>query len=218
VVPNGKAMANANPESNPLYARAEDLHPVHWENLARRPREETARAAGAQWDGETFALPLLGREVRVNPGARTVARGSAPSASVGYQRGLVALAYLAGAVEVPPRGEWRAFRELPGGDAFFRGPHSLATARLETAFGADPSLLLPAAERLGGREAEGAAVAADLPALPRIPLRVLLWGSTEEFPAAASLLVDARAHLHLPLDVLWALSNLAISDLVEGAR
>lgn len=211
-------MANANPENNPLYSRAEDLHPLHWETLARRSPEEAARAAGARWDGGAFSLALLGREVRVDPRARAVAWAANPTARMGYQRALVAVAYLAGAVEAPPRGEWRAFRELPGGEAFFRGPHSLATPRLESAFGTDPDQLLSAAARLGGRQAEGAGVAADVPALPRIPLRVFLWARTAEFPATASLLVDARAHLHLALDVLWALSNLAISDLVEKPR
>jgi hypothetical protein len=56
----------------------------------------------------------------------------------------------------------------------------------------------------------------ELPALPRLPVRVLLWAGTDEFPPAASLLTDPRAHLHLPLDVLWALTNLLVSDLTRG--
>jgi hypothetical protein len=121
-------------------------------------------------------------------------------------------------MDAPPRGEWVAFRELPGGDAFFRGPHSLATPRLARAFGAAPERLMDAARRLGGVPAAAGDAAADLPALPRIPLRALVWAATEEFGATASLLTDARAHLHVPLDVLWALTNVAIADLVEAAR
>jgi hypothetical protein len=121
-------------------------------------------------------------------------------------------------MDVPASGSWVAFRELPGGEAFFRGPHSLATPRLVGAFGEDPMRVFASARALGGRPGAGAAAAtADLPALPRIPLRVLVWAGTEEFAAEAALLVDSRAHLHLALDVLWALSNVAVADLLAAA-
>ncbi|MFU8856068.1 MAG: DUF3786 domain-containing protein [Deferrisomatales bacterium] len=211
-------MGNTDPETNPLYARAEDLHPSHWERLGRRPPAEASQAAGAEWDGESFSLPLLGHRLRVFPARRTVAWQEEAERPVGYQRALVAVAYLAGAVDAPVRGDWVAFRELPGGEAFFRGPHSLATPQLEQAFGARPGELVRAAEALGGAPAPGADKAADIPALPRIPLRALLWAADPEFPASAALLVDARAHLHVALDVLWALSNLAVADLVRHRR
>jgi hypothetical protein len=163
-------------------------------------------------------VQMLGRALRVEPVARTVSHAEDPGRPVGFQRGLVAVAYLSGALEAPPKDEWVAFRELPGGDAFFRGPHSLATPRLEETFGGDPAQLEHAARALGGRPVAGADAAAEVPALPTIPLKVLVWGKTEEFPASATLLTDARAHLHLALDVLWALSNVAIADLVKTLR
>jgi len=209
-------MANLNPEGNSLYSRAEDLHSSHWERLLGRSPEEAARAASAVWDGEAYTLDLLGHALRVSPGGRALSFPDRPSRRVGYQRALVAVAYLGGAMDVPTSGSWVAFREVPGGEPFFRGPHSLATPRLAQAFGAHPERLLQAAAALGGQAAPGADAAADLPALPRIPLRALLWGKTDEFAAEAALLVDSRAHFHLALDVLWALSNLAIADLVEG--
>lgn len=208
-------MSFVDPEQNRLYQSSNDLHPSHWEALARRDPVEAARAAGARWDGGRFRLRLLGRELVVDPGAPGVAFASRPGRPVGYQRGLVAVAYLAGAVDVPCRGDWVAFRELPGGDAFFRGPHAVATPRLEAAFGRTPGGLLDAARALGGAPVGAADAAVELPALPRIPLRVLLWGATEEFGASANLLTDGRAHLHLALDGLWALSNVAIADLVR---
>lgn len=211
-------MVNADPEENPLYRTSRDLHGLHWEALRRRPREEVCAAAGAEADGDAYVLGLLGRSLRVDPQARCVTWAAGSGADAGYQRALVAVTYLAGALEIPPRGEWVAFRELPGGDAFFRGPHSLATPRLERAFGGAPARLVEAAAALGGTPAEAGDAAADLPALPRISVRAVLWAESEEFPAAASLLTDARAGLHLPLDVLWALANVAVSDLVEAGR
>lgn len=209
-------MGNVDPESNRLYARAEDLHPLHWEALARRDASEAAEAAGAARDAGAFLLPFLGRTLRVDPIGRAVRFEDVPAGEVGYQRALIAVAYLGNALAAPPSGRWVTFRELPGGDGFFRGPHSVATAKVEAAFGDLSTHLVDAGSRLGGSPCEGADEAVELPALPKIPLRVLLWRRTEEFPPRASLLVDARAHLHLALDVLWALSNVAISDLVSS--
>ncbi len=205
-------METLDPETNRLYSRAEDVHPSHWERLAARDPREAARAAGAEWCGGVFRLPMLGAVLEVDLGARAI------RPAVGYQRALVALAYLGGAVEAPVKGEWVRPRDMPGGDAFFRGPHSVGLPRLVRVFGPRPGALVRAAERLGGRPVAEGDAGAEIPALPRVPVRVLVWGASEEFGASATLLTDARAHLHLALDVLWALTNVVISDLVEAAR
>lgn len=205
------------PEENPLYAAAERVHPLHWDNLRRREPSEAARAAGAEWRGGAYRLPMLGRELHVSPAERRVLF-AAGRGQVGYSRALAAVAYLAGAVDAPCRGEWVAFRQLPGGEAFFRGPHGVPAERLAVAFGASPGSLRAAAASLGGSPAEGGDEAAVLPALPRIPLQAVLWAGSAEFGASAALLVDARAHLHAPLDVLWALAHVAIDDLVKERR
>jgi len=94
----------------------------------------------------------------------------------------------------------------------------VASDRLARAFGARLRDLLVAAAALGGAEAEGGDAAVEVPALPRIPLKAVVWAGSVEFGASAALLVDSRAHLHAPLDILWALSNVAIDDLVEEDR
>ncbi len=205
------------PEDNPLYATSDRIHPLHWEALRRRAPGDVARAAGAAWDEGSYRLSLLGRELLVSPREEEV-RFANGGRAVGYQRGLVALAYLEGAIEVPCSGQWVAFRQLPGGHSFFRGPHAVAADRLAEAFGTRPRALPVAARALGGSEAEGGDAAVEVPALPRIPLKAVLWAGSAEFGASAALLVDSRAHLHAPLDILWALSNVAIDDLVEEDR
>lgn len=210
-------MTALDPEENTLYARADQLHPLAWQELARRSAAETAEAAAARWDGNAFLLDLLGRGLRVAPAERSVTFLAEPTQTVSYQRGLVAVTWLARALPVDPRGDWVTFRELPGGDGFFRGPHALNTAALESRFGAQPQTLAAAAAALGGRVCSGGDAAVEVPALPRLPVRVLLWAASDEFPPAANLLTDPRAALHLPLDVLWALTNLLIADLTRSA-
>lgn len=213
-----KPEANSGEGRSALYLRADELKPAHWEALRGREPEEAAQAAGARWDGEAFQLDVLGRTLRVDPRGGRVLFADDPEEEAGFERALVAVTCLGGALEAPLKGEWVSFRELPGGDAFFRGPHSVATIRLERAFGSRPEILRAAGRRLGGAEVSGADVAVELPALPRVPLRALVWGETLEFSARASLLTDGRAHLQLPLATLWALSNVAISDLVKAAQ
>jgi hypothetical protein len=120
-------------------------------------------------------------------------------------------------MQIDPSGRWIAFRELPGGEPFFRGPHEVDTKAVARRFGDDPSTLIRAAEALGGAPSDGAEASVELLALPLIPVKILLWGKSEEFAASAQLLVDSRAYFHLALDVLWALSNVTVAD-ITGAN
>lgn len=207
-------MSNVDPEANALYARAENLHPHHWRRLAARAPEEAARAARAVWDGEAFTLSVLGRALKVDPARHLVVWGDT-GASTGYQRALVAVHFLATALDAEGAEQFVAFRELPGGDAFFRGPHALNTPALEAVFGNDVEGFYQAAEGVGGRVVENHPPTVDFPALPTIRMRAFLWPADEEFAATAGLLIDSRCSLHLPLDVLWALANVAVTDLVR---
>jgi hypothetical protein len=212
-------MSRAVPEENTLYSSSEALHQRHWAEVTKRDPAQAARSTGATWDGETFLLQVGGKRVAVNPSGQTVLHvddgaNAIPGNHVSYQRGLVATSYLANAMEIDPSGKWVAFRELPGGDSFFRGPHIVDTGAIEKAFGDDPASLIRAAQKLGGAPGDGGDAAAELTALPAIPVKAILWGRSEEFSASAQLLVDSRAHFHLALDVLWALSNVTVADLV----
>jgi hypothetical protein len=56
-----------------------------------------------------------------------------------------------------------------------------------------------------------------LPALPKVPVTLILWRADDEFPARADLLFDATARHHLPTDVLWAVAMLAVQLMQEAA-
>lgn len=206
---------NLNPEKNSLYSRAADLGAFHWERLEARGVEACASGAGCSREGGRLLLPFLGEEVVVDPEARRVFFSADPAREPGFQRALVAVAYLAGALDAPPSGRFVAPRELPGGDSFFRGPHGIAEPLIARRFGSAPGELLVAGALLGGSSSEGGDAAIVIPALPRVALKVLVWGADEEFPARAALLIDSRSHLHLALDCLWALTNVACSELAR---
>lgn len=202
------------PEENPLYSKASDLHQSHWEKLAAREPGETARAAGAGYEKGCFTLRVAGSALVVDPVARRVSFLDS-TAEPGYQRALVAVAYLGNAIDAPASGRLLSPRELPGGQGFFRGPHSTPTAPLGRVFGADTEAFARAAEKIGGVQTSGGGIAYSFLLLPKIPAQAVLWPGDGEMHGEAALLVDARAHLFLPLDVVWAALNVLVGDLLR---
>lgn len=183
--------------------------------MTARPPKEAAAATGAGWDGERFVLSLLGRDYLVDPAAPSIKDKNQPERRVGFQAGMILLTTLAKAQDLPPSGRMVTPGELPGGRMFFSGPHALATPALEKRFGDDLPALERRAGEMGGRPWQGADGAVMVPGLPRIPLYVLVWQGDEEFPARAAMGIDDRAHFHLALDGIWALTNLLSKRLCE---
>lgn len=204
------------PEKNRLYAKAADLHPFHWEKLAARNWEEAARAAGAALEGGRYFLRLAGSDLAVDPERREVSLIADPRKDPGYQRALVAVACLANAIDAPPSDTLVSPRELPGGHGFFRGPHAIPTAPVAGRFRTDAEGFLLAGERLGGARTQGGDAAFSLRLLPKIPAKVILWLSDGEMESEAAILVEARSHLFLPLDVLWAALNVLSREIAAG--
>lgn len=209
-------MSGIDPQQIELYAHADQLPAALWDDLCARDPEQAAQACGAELSGAVFSLPLLGRRYRVDATARSVTESDRPDHRVGYQAGLVLVTALARALPAPPSGVMVTPQELPGGSMFFTGPHAVPTAPLAEAFGPEPAALHAAAAPLGGEPAEGADAAVRLPALPMLPMWVLVWGGDEEFDASAVIGVDSRAHHHLALDGVWALCNLLSMRLTRG--
>jgi hypothetical protein len=198
-----------------LYSSSADLHPTHWEKIVGADYRALAANSGFAFDGKVYSHDLLGDQVTIDPEKKTVTYAD-KEGDVGFSRALVCLAYLGMAMDVPLSGVWTNFSELPGGDAFFKGHHGIKTKKLAECIGDSPERLYRVSTGLGAKKSEGADAAVEMPVLPRVPVKVLVWGRTDEFPAEAKLLTDKRAYLHLHLDALWAVTNLVIEKLTGG--
>jgi hypothetical protein len=196
------------------YQNADQLPPEAWDDLDARNPQEAAAATGAQWDGEAFHLPLLGRDYLVLPRQRCLQGKAHPDRPVSFQAALVMVHTLARALDVPPSGRMVTPQELPGGSMFFVGPHAIPTDLLCGHFGRNLDALTAQAKALGGHAISGADAAVTVPGLPRVPMFALIWDQDDEFPARAVVGVDSHAHHHLALDALWALSNVFAHHLV----
>ena len=196
-------------------------HEGLWEQLAGLDGEETAKRAKCRYTGgpERYTITMLNTEYEVNLSEKrifSIQPGASP-VQAKFLEQLCILAYLINAKDLPPAKKLVKAETLPGGQFFFRGPHSLPTDKLETAFSSSPEKLCGIAERFEAKRCEFGDASIELYVLPRLPITIVVWGSCDEFPARASILFDQTACEQLPLDALLAAVNSAVSAIVSLA-
>lgn len=189
-----------------------------WQQLLKLDGPLTARRAKCEYsdDPPRYILTFIGTEYTVDLSAKRVVSSDGPSTAP-YGCDLCILAYLINSTDLPVTGKLAPPESLPGGQFFFRGPHVLATEKLEKAFGPSPEKLHIVADRFGAERCDFGDASVRLYVLPRLPLTIVIWRADEEFPARASVLFDETAAEQLPLDALWMAANLTVKALVQAA-
>lgn len=197
-------------------------HEGLWEQLNKLDRQRTAQRAKCQYltDPQRYIITLLNTEYVVKPADKQIfsTQLSSSPTPAEFLEQLCLLAYLINAQDIPPANKFVGPENLPSGQFYFRGPHSLPTERLEETFGKWPERLYEVSERFGTKRGEFGDASIELYALPRVPLKIVIRRSDEEFGARASILFDQTAGIHLPLDALGALVNLTVKALVKAAE
>ncbi len=84
-----------------------------------------------------------------------------------------------------------AYRELPEGANYFPTFSKRAIKPLLNYFGKEPRLLIEAAKKLGGYEADYGDVAVTINAFSRVPITLILWRGDEEFAPDGNILFDS---------------------------
>ena len=194
-------------------------HEGLWQQLDKLDRQKTAERAKCQCltDPPRYIITLLNTEYTVKLSDRQIfsTQPHLPPAPAEFLEQLCILAYLINAQDLPPANKFVGPENLPTGQFFFRGLHSLPTGKLEEAFGNSPQRLYEASERFDVKRCEFGDASVEFYVLPRIPLKIVIWRGDEEFDARASILFDQTAGTHLPLDALGALVNLTVKALVK---
>ncbi|MHC4546120.1 MAG: DUF3786 domain-containing protein, partial [Planctomycetota bacterium] len=123
------------------------IHEGLWQQLDRLDRQKTAQGAKCQYlaDPPRYVITLLNTEYVVDLSDKQII--SAQSSPAGFLEQLCLLAYLINAKELPPANKFVKVENLPSGQFFFRGLHSLPTGKLEEAFGKSPESLYEVSER-----------------------------------------------------------------------
>jgi len=189
--------------------------PKLWEELRSQQPERVCKRSIAEYDPAGFyELDSLDRKVRVYPQEeRLETDDSDLFSSVDYQ--LLLVSYLLYAQNIEPIEDWVSEKDLKGGSLFFRGPHALPSAPMEKEFGSDPVGFRDEALTLGGSPLEFGDVSMVFPILPRISFAVVLWLKDEEFPARVTFMFDSSIDAHLPLDVIFAMTNAVTQKLLD---
>ncbi len=192
-----------------------------WKRLELRDPQEAADCAGAEYwgDDDVFVVPVFGQSYLVDATAREIRAIGVHDFELEDRTHLDLLVplYLGACSRAEPSGRLVKPQSLPGGAAFFKGPHELPEEVIAHHFNSTPDRFVEVGLRLGGRRAEGGDAAVTVPAFPKLPVTLILWLGDLEFPARAQLLLDETASDHLPVDALWALMVMTSRAMIQLA-
>jgi hypothetical protein len=196
-------------EGGDMAEPVHSVHPTLWENLIQTDPAEVCRRSGTQFDKATdsYLLDFLQERYRISPDSREIEPDTGPISegdpSIDLQ--IILLTYLLNAREILLADRLVAVGSLKGGKCFFQGPHNFPLDPLIEQYGHDSKAFLNRGLSLGATQENYGDVSVRFPALPRVPVVMVLWKADEEFPPRLSVVFDATVDQQLPLDAIYGL-------------
>lgn len=193
--------------------------PLLWVQLERENPDAICRRALVGYDRQKgFLLPFLSQGFGILPGNRDiVALERSVFQAISFELELIILTYLLRATPISLSGKTVNEKQIPGGEAFFRGPHRLQTGPMEELFGHDRKAFLRAGKKLKGEVSRSGDASIRLPVFPRVPMTLILWERDDEFPARITITFDSTVSRHLPLDIIWSTVNVVSKWMISSA-
>jgi len=114
---------------------------------------------------------------------------------------------------VPEASHLISFEQLRGGRAYHNAFARRAIQPLEKTFGSDPSTLYDASKPFGALKLDHGDCSVKIYPLPLVPIIVVLWGASSEFPASANILFDSSISNYLSTEQIAMLSELTTARL-----
>lgn len=189
-----------------------------WDRI-KELRGDIVRVSGVPFEDEAFRFRSLGMDFYIRPADEAIGaagpEGSALLSRFSYFFNHLALWWLVYAKGALTAGRLVRPEDLPGGDAFFRGTHTLPLDGVARRYGRDKEGFAKKAQALGGKTGSPPGPSnADCQVLlepaPGFPVHVLLWLEDEEFSARADILLPSSAGVVLPLDIIWCAAMLCL--------
>ncbi len=130
---------------------------------------------------------------------------------------LLILHYLVQAEGSPLTGTKITYKEIPDSATYFPTFYKRAIKPLLDNFGGQPHLLVDAAAKIGGCQADYGDVSVTINAFRRVPLTIVLWCGDEEFAPEGSILFDSTISGYLSAEditvvcetITWRLVRIA---------
>ncbi len=163
-----------------------------------------------------YVLPVWNQACRIRPNEQEIAcagDGSPEPHALFY---FFIIYYLLRATQTDVSGQWISEKDMPGGAAFFRGPHKIPDRLMSRRFGNNIDEFRERCRRLRGTSLDMGDAAFRFEITPDIPVAVVYWAGDEEFPAEAKVLYDQSLSGRFPLDVIFSMAVEVCIRVAEG--
>lgn len=195
----------------------DDAFEKAWDDLKHMNIPEICHLAGVpppDSHGHVW-VPLLGENFAVHVEEEKVLfNGTEPARP---DKGLIVLHYLIGAMSIEPSGTLVSFRELKGGDVYWKAYEGRSITRIQDFFGERPEALHEAVKGMEHKKAAMGDVGYVITALPKVPVTVAIWRSDDELPASANVLWDDTVKYYLHTEDVAVMGGLVASELIKRA-
>jgi hypothetical protein len=210
-------MENRRSSSNSPWERGFDLsYKLACEQLARiSDIREQCRKSGARYVGPNeVAIDYLNQPYHVMVReCKILLEDSGIEAPLRDK--ILILHYFTGAKGTPATGKLIAYKQLLGGISYFPAFSQRAITPFVNHFGKSPELLIKAAAKLGGREADYGDVSVTVNAFDHVPITLVLWRGDEELAPNGNILFDANISDYLSTEDVTVLSETIIWKMVK---
>jgi len=177
--------------------------------------QEQCRKSGARYVGPNeIVINYLNQPYHItHPDVEILLEDS--NVEVPLKDKILILHYFTLAKDTPAAGILITYKQLPGGISYFPAFSQRAIAPFVNQFGKNPELLIKAAARLGGREADYGDVSVTVNAFDHVPITLVLWRGDEELAPNGNILFDANISDYLSTEDVTVLTETIIWKLVK---
>lgn len=162
----------------------------HYVNLFKTlDPAEAAQRTGAEFDGSAFSVTLMGTQYTITwPEYSISAKDENAFALHALPPQTFLLRWLLEGKNIPAKGEFKTFREMPWGELYIQPFTGRCLTRAAFTFGMKVPKFAAACEVLGGSRLFHGDAGYELELLPGYAMRIIVWEGDEEFPPNSQIL------------------------------
>ncbi len=193
---------------------------LFFEELAGKNPEDVCRRALCRYDVESkcYFLSVWGDDYAICPNESTIRRLTKRLQRPHDFLDVFIIHYLLKAKEIEICNDWISEKDIPGGAAFFRGPHEIPSNIIAARYKEDLGEFRKCCEQLDGVPLNMADVAYVFKITPIIPVAVLFWEGDDDFPPESKLLFDKSLSGLLALDIIFALAADVCARIIQNIK
>ena len=152
------------------------------------PREAAART-GAAFDGKAFTLRLVNADYTITWPNYSIAADREDAFALKSLPGQTfLLRWLLEGKQMPTKGEYKTFREMPWGELYIQPFTGRCLTRSAFTFGTRVAKFAAAMEKLGATKLQYGDAGYELELMPGYAMRLIVWEGDDEFPPNSQIL------------------------------